>query len=615
MTAVGRSSGAAYEGASLRQRSTHAPPQVRSRLEALAVCVCAPAICYYVTNAGVTRVVWPPGDEAASDLALLVQAQVVAADADACVEFPHRTIQEYFAASGVLEATVHKSDGISRTRSMGGCQHADDLFLKWSPPSPPRDAVLSVLLSLGASNQLKQWSLTSPAWDDWRDHLRELCELSIFLPSPAPPSVSPLLVRAASNPSNNFFRHVLVATCTKDPCTCNILASAVAFGCAASQFTDLMGDCIQYSSCAADLWCSKLFATAATMFWHLAPFSRASELLGSRFWTLADAVTGGEQSKRSIRILGATADTSCQLARHDDVLDRERVAIVVLRSILRCASPEYFAEARRVLERASTSTTESIAAEAALALASLEPPVAWATSCCATAYEGAGLRERLLLLASSTTSPSATVRRVTVELANRFSGDVDVRAGLRAAIMRDGMSHFVDACVTGLGLCFVSTDIALELFMRVPPPECTRLASRMWDPTADAEAAVAEALTPLHIAAARKKAVFVETFLDQCGGDLRAVNCSSNSGSTPLDHADCIECITVLLDAGAVCGRPRPGTPTSLHYAAKNGSVHLVRRLLAAGAPATAIDEVRSGGVLGVEFLLGLFSRLHQSVC
>lgn len=64
-------------------------------------------------------------------------------------------------------------------------------------------------------------------------------------------------------------------------------------------------------------------------------------------------------------------------------------------------------------------------------------------------------------------------------------------------------------------------------------------------------------------------------------------------GSTPLDCASSIDCIIALLDAGAVSGRLTPRTTTSLHIAAKNGSLHLVRRLLAAGASVDASTEVR----------------------
>ena len=73
-------------------------------------------------------------------------------------------------------------------------------------------------------------------------------------------------------------------------------------------------------------------------------------------------------------------------------------------------------------------------------------------------------------------------------------------------------------------------------------------------------------------------------------------------GRTPLDCATSIDCITALLDAGAVCGSPMPGSNTPLHITARKGSEPLVRRLLAAGAPVNATDEVRDlRGSIGVE--------------
>jgi len=121
----------------------------------------------------------------------------------------------------------------------------------------------------------------------------------------------------------------------------------------------------------------------------------------------------------------------------------------------------------------------------------------------------------------------------------------------------------------------------------------------MWDPAADADAVVDEALSPLHIAAARARTDVIAAFLGQCDGDLRAINRAAKDGRTPLDCANTVECITALLDGGATLGSPSPGTSTPLHVAAGHGSEAIVHRLLAAGAPVNATDEVRDsqGGI------------------
>ena len=555
-----------------------------------------------VNCAGAVRVAWSPGDEAARHLAIFVEAGVVKNDGDRGVTFPHRLIRDYFGALGALDAAAAALEhggsfwdagDFSESLAVDDGNNACDAFKRWAESrlgAPPRDAVLAVLLSAGTSSDLKSWALSSPAWEDWNDRREELERVTLVVPQPSElPAMPPRLARAAANAANGSMCHVALALCTQHPCTCTFIAAAAASGCTISRFTDLLGDCIQSCACAASFWFRESFSNAAAAFWDSAPSAIAADRLGVAFWAVADAVTGGEQASRAISLLRAATAAGDHLAV--DIVDRASAASVVLASIAHFTTPEALAEARRVLEQASKAK-EPLYTEASLALAILDPPVASAASASAPIRGAPSLKQRLLQLATSPSSSASIVSRTAKELATRFPDDADVRSALKTAAGRRGKSRFVDACVTGPGLPLVTMEIALELFRRLSPPERIRLALRMWDPSADADAAVAEAVTPLHVAAARARANFVFAFLAECNGECGVVNKASKGGSTPLDHASSVYCIAALLEVGATCGVPRPSCRTSLHVAAGSGSTPLVRRLLDAGAHVNAADEV-----------------------
>jgi len=71
-----------------------------------------------------------------------------------------------------------------------------------------------------------------------------------------------------------------------------------------------------------------------------------------------------------------------------------------------------------------------------------------------------------------------------------------------------------------------------------------------------------------------------------------SVNRTSISGRTPLDLARSVECIALLLDAGARLGPSSPGCE-SLRSAVAAGSEALVVRLLAMGADVNSADDGR----------------------
>jgi len=124
------------------------------------------------------------------------------------------------------------------------------------------------------------------------------------------------------------------------------------------------------------------------------------------------------------------------------------------------------------------------------------------------------------------------------------------------------------------------------------PDDCTRLATRLWDPLADPEEAVAACFTPLHVAAARARSDFIAVFLSQ-EPDLakRSINAESANGSTPLTVAgsraadsrtpvQSADCAEILIAAGAKWGLPLPKSFNALHAAAATGSLDPTRRLI-----------------------------------
>ena len=561
-----------------------------------------------------THVEWPP-DASPQDRALLCDARVVAADSSGGLEFPHRSIQEYFCAIAVhLElakapapADSHAEAATDRVSS----RTAYDTCVTWNDaklPGVPRDAILTVLLSDAAADDLKKWALTSTDWGHKAIYERryELGDVracvSVADVGSSPPSDA--VCRAMSDPANDVLRHMTMALLYRPaPGTCDRIVSALAAGCEAATFCDFLGVCAPLlpSGCAAKLIVGGLFNKAVSVFWGLGATASVDtvQMLGHKFWSAVDATTGGALIDRALTTLRSALPPSCPGNPSDDTVACACIAAAIVGSVSHMSTPEALAEVHSVIALAASSSIDSLASEATFASTVLEP-LPGSTA----AVEG--IRDRLLILVRSAPSRGAatpTVHRASAELARRFAGDSVVHAALKADAkpLRGGrMTPFVEACVRGPGTALISSEIACTLFAWLEPADCTRLAIRLWDAREDSEEAVAAGLTPLHIAASRARTDFIAVYLGQESLDVATVvNTMSGGGCTPLDVCGSraegdldavVECALALVAAGARWSRPREGAANALHVAIKIGSGDALSRLLA--VPVGASPEV-----------------------
>jgi len=302
---------------------------------------------------------------------------------------------------------------------------------------------------------------------------------------PVPPDST---CRALCSPANDVLRHLAMALCRNDAALCDRLVDAIAAGAKELvPFSDLLGTCVRYSTSAPALACRPLFEAAAACFWEH-PSLRAAQLLGFKFWSAADAVTGGAQAQRAIAAVAITP------GRAVDV-ELACTAAFVLGAISQFTSADHLAEAHRVLQAASASEVRPLAEEAVFARLLLDPLPGTRDSDASLV----DLRERLLRLARSPGSSASSVTRAVGELTNRYAGDADVTAALKADVRilsSGGRAPFVAACVEGPGLPLISLEIACDLFQCLEAGACTRLAMRMWDADGDVAGAVADGRTP-----------------------------------------------------------------------------------------------------------------------
>lgn len=579
--------------------------------------LCVPS-CHVIPLAtGSTRVDWPT-NTSDSDKALLLDARVVAADSSEGLEFPHRSIQEYFGAIAVLDE-LGNSPAVSIEASSASrpARTASGLLQEWHEAKlagVPREIVLALLLSEKASPKLQMWALDKTDWRANAVSLEKMEELEHIRVRSSPASGLPLppasVTGALSDAANDVLRQLVAALIYRPPAgLCNRLLSAMAVGCDSAVLCDFLGDCVPLlpAGCAPKLAFRAAIEKAVAAFWSLQPAPSVStvQMLRHTFWSLADATTGGAQTRRALDAiraclsLAAPAEPAC--STDADTISRACAAAAIVGSVAHTLTPELLAEAHSVITLASQSPVEALAAEAIFAGTVLDPLLGATPE---------SLRERLLKLSRPTLRGpvTATVNRAASELALRFAGDSVVRTTLKLDAERGFLTPFVEACIKGPGLALISSEIALVLFKWLETNDCTRLAMRMWDPLGDPNEAVAAGLSPEYIAAARARSDFIAVFANQNDADIAAaVNGESLSGtsSTLLNvtgsrtfcNSDAvsgavIDCADILIAAGARWGRPLPNVPNVLHAAAYLGSLDTMNRLLS--APGACRDIVNS---------------------
>ena len=498
---------------------------------------------------GATRVEWPT-DASLKDRALLRDARVVAADSSGGLEFPHRSIQEYFCAIAVH---VELANGRAPADAHAGAVSdlvlsltAWDTLKSWNNaklPGVPRDVILAVLLSDAADDDLKQWALTSTDWgDDSVDHKwGELQRISARVSLTAAGSTLPpdVVCYAQSDPANDVLRHLTMALLYRPaPGMCDRIVTALGAGCEAATFCDFLGACAPLLpiGCAATLAVRLLFEMALSVFWDLDGVVSVDtvQMLGHKFWSAADATTGGALIDRALTVIRTALPPMCSGRPSDSAIARACTAVAIVGSVSRMSTPEALVDVHSVIALAASSSIDALASEATFASTVLEPLPG-----SSVAIEG--VRERLLALARPPPSRGAstfTVRRAAIELGRRFAGDSVVHAALKAdakPLRGRRMTPFAEACAEGPGIVLISSEIACTLFEWLEPVESTRLAMRMWDARGDSDEAVAAGFAPIHVAASRARTDFITVYLSQESVDVEAaVNVESASGFTPL---------------------------------------------------------------------------------
>lgn len=570
-------------------------------------------LTYLAPIPGSTRVEWPT-DTSPADSALLVSTRVVAADSSGGLEFPHRSVQEYFAAVAVhIELAREAPAQVEPSRAAaprvgGGVRSALDLWQKWFDAKrggTPREVVLTMALSDDPLDDARRRILTCRDWNVNGFSVHDLRDVRARLSFASPPA-SETVITAVCDPANDVLRILASALFCRPlatPAMCDRLISSMAAGCEAAALCDFLGDCLPLlpANIAAELLCRENFERAATTVWdlaHVLPVSKV-RLLGHKFWSAVDAVTSSGQAvdaaascgqaRRAIAIIrAALSSPGSSESSSDDAVSRACVAAAVLGCLSRISSPEVLAEAHAVLEAASASSFTDLAAEAVFARPLLDPlPGSEASA--------VDMRERLLRLVRPTShNPDHNVVcRAAQELALRFPSDSVVHAALKADAERGSLTPFVAACTSSYGLSLVSPEIACTLFQWFEPVESTRLSMLMWDPLGSARDAVEERLTPLHIAASRLRADFIAVYLGVQDIDVNGVvNALSVMGWSPLsiactrtveaDPSSAVECALTLIASGAAWGAAVPRADNALHYAAATGSIDAVRSLLSA---------------------------------
>ena len=460
----------------------------------------------------------------------------------------------------------------------------------------PREVILAVLLSNDASEATKKWAVTNMDWslkpmaldggisDPWERSLRHV-PARVALAAIGPSSLSGLseaVTGALSDPANDVLRHLTTALVYRPTAgTCDRIVAAMASRCETAALCDFLGDCLSFlpAGCASQLAYRGHFEKAGDTFWASEPAPRVSlvHVLGHRFWAAVDTFTAGAQTQRAVDAIRTVTDSA--ESPTDAAVARACAAVAILGSLTDSLASGLRVEARVALDLAAASPLEALAAEATFASAVLGPPPG-------SDADAAGLRDRLLKLArpSSRTPAIATVHRAAQELAYRFAGDSVVHAALKADAERGTPTAFVDACTKGPGLPLISSEIACVLFQWLEPADCTRLATRLWDPLADAEKAVVAGYSPLHVAAARSRSDFIAVYAGQPDVDVDAVvNAESKNGDTPLslagsrtvgDDAAIVECALLLVALRAQWGHPKKGSANALHAAQRLVAVH-----------------------------------------
>lgn len=202
---------------------------------------------------GAARVRWPPGDAESRDLELLTRARVVAVDSVSDVEFPHRSLQEYFAATAALHE-LYSGDG-----------------------GPPADFL-----------------------EDFRGYSKSSLPMHFCPPAGWKPPPSDTVLRALSDSTNDMMRHMAVALCRTDQASCDRIIAALTVDRRMSEYCDQLGDYIRYAPCTTSLSCRPLLDAFAALFWERGPCVDTVQRLGYRFWVTADVVSGGAQARRAI---------------------------------------------------------------------------------------------------------------------------------------------------------------------------------------------------------------------------------------------------------------------------------------------------------------------------
>lgn len=557
---------------------------------------------------------WPA--DSADALATLARARVVDVDssegAGGGVEFPHRSLQEYFAAVATVDLLsgtggVAPSLPVDDSFDSGGVPAEDDT----ATPEGRQAMALEVFFSTLATPELRatvRAKLLGLYEGGGVPLIGALISLRREAGARASRADAPeIIIKALCDPANDVLRLLAVALSPGDsPDVTDSIVEALRAGSKSpATFVDQLSRCVRESPCAPRLACRQLFDDVAVAFWEQRPRVDTVQLLGHQFWVVADTVSGGAQARRALAALGVFA-TPCNFLRSG--LEPAVAAAQIIGGLTRLATPSDLADALAALRLASASSAKSLAAEAVFALAMLDQP-----ALAEKKGSSGGLRQRLLELALRTNAAdaAAVVPRAALELANRYAGDRVVEATLLRLATGTTPSPFVMACVTGPGVRLVSLEVAVALFKTPWLDETSRvqLASRLWSRTWSRghDYSHEYGYTPLHVAAACGRADFITLLANQDRITAKLVNARLTSGETPLHlavshgHLACVIALLAIpaVDAAALDNKKRTplnttsGRGESYDYAA---SAAIVSALLEVPVAAEAVDSPDADG-------------------
>jgi hypothetical protein len=275
---------------------------------------------------------WPDDPDRQCELEIILRGSVINKLVDGRVEFVHRSLQEYFAAQGIVDIVKEAIDTNTSTES------AD-----FDGSKQRLDAQLNMAICADANDMLRRFVM---AYAPNADVVNDIAKRILTAPSAAASAAltlgsSTLAIQApsASHPTNS-----------------NEM----------SRRWRMLAQCLPFSGRAPELYCKDMFEESASEAWGALNAGLEHELFrDAGFWVVADAVMCETHVARATRVLNAFMDSLAPWASTLKPLQ----AVKVLRYI-----DTRDEDALRALKRVQDSHRDSVQLAAIVASGVLEGP-------------------------------------------------------------------------------------------------------------------------------------------------------------------------------------------------------------------------------------------------